>query len=708
MFSLLFSLSVLKLDPSRTWVGKHLELLFSYRYYGSNNFRIPAIIYAKDESIIGISDIRYNHAGDLPAKIGVAIRRKPKGKPWESAFLASGTIRDVGDGDAAAVMDRKTGVIYLVWSGDRGYQGGSMSSPDNPAHVYFTRSYDNGVNWDDKIDITHFIFSKLCTQCSEERKSKWIALFVSSGAGCQMRDGRLTFACLVLVEYDEGKRHDCNYILYTDDFGETWDMEPGAAMSGGANEAKLIELNNGTLMISIRQMSNRRFVYSNDRGKTWYGGWNHPQVKDGWCNGEIKRMTSVIDGFNKNRILSSTTFRGGYGWRSNVSLAISYDEGLTFPYARIIENLDSAYSTIDTTKDGEILVHYEKNGPSAYDMTVATVSLEWLTEGTDHFERAKLLQWCLSSTESSKCPKDTYRFNYKVFDQYVESYSLVYPEEIRYTFVEKFRDFIINLNAEGLHKGTYNNLNDKMAVNIIGKSELERSLSFNNFDVTIQQKQLMNAAVFVENGQLTIRDVGGLIVYFGQKELQFFDSGVKKSFPMTSTTQVIIEVVGDIEVHPMPAEPESGPELNPTTNLLSNGFSLTIKTNAKNVTIKFKGTWEKDTAELIHFDVDNSTTIFVQEGNEDLFPDAIPEPLATATPAQTPPPSASILPAPSTVPPKGPAKILISYAIAMLFGGLAVGLTIGFVIVFFRYRRKENTVDASEKGVVFQSFNDTI
>ncbi|OHT07642.1 hypothetical protein TRFO_24140 [Tritrichomonas foetus] len=703
MYSLLFALSVLQLDPNRTWVGKHLELLYAYRYYGSNNFRIPGIIYAKDESILGLSDIRYHHAGDLPAKIGVVVRRKPKGGVWGSAFLASGTIRDVGDGDVACVMDRKTGVIYLLWSGDKGYQGGarSISTSENPARVYFTRSYDNGVNWDDKVDITHFIYSKLCTECSYERKNNWTALFVSSGAGCQMRDGRLTFACLVRRQSLDDKgasvSNDANFILYTDDFGETWDMTPGSPMLSGANEAKLIELNNGTLMISIRSWSYRRFVYSDDRGKSWYGEYTVTDIKDSWCNGEIRRLSSVIDGFNKNRILHTTTFRGGYGWRSNVSIGISYDEGATFPYTRIIENLDSAYSTIDTTKDGEILVHYEKNGASAYDMVIATLSLEWLTNGADHYERAKLLQWCLSESESDQCPKDTYRFNYKVFDQYVESYHLVYPEEIRYTFVDKFRDFTINLNAEGLHKGTYNNLNERKAVNIIGMSELERDLSFTNFDVAISLKQIMHAGVNVENGMLTIRDVAGLAIYYGANELQFLVAGVKKSFPMPSTAKVVIEVVGDIEIFPLTEEPASA-------KLLSSGFRLVVRTNAKNVTIKFKGNWEKDQVDLLELDVDNSTTVYVQEGNEDLFPDAIPEPLATAT---LPPPSASILPAPSTVPPKGPAKILISYAILMLCGGLVVGLFIGFVIVYFAYRRKENTIHPSDNGIIFQSFNDT-
>lgn len=136
-------------------------------------------------------------------------------------------------------------ILLLLCTGDKGYFGSGASSPTDPQHIYFPRSKDNGIASEDKHVITHFIYSVLCTECDDKRKN-WKALFVLSGAGLQTREGLLAFA--LLVKDHENKER--NYLPYSEDFGETWSAFIDFLVTN-ANEAKLVELNNGSLLLSI-------------------------------------------------------------------------------------------------------------------------------------------------------------------------------------------------------------------------------------------------------------------------------------------------------------------------------------------------------------------------------------------------------------------------------------------------------------------------
>ena len=704
LLNFLFSLHIVYLEPHQNWTALTSDVLFQGGYFGSKNFRIPAVLFAKDNSLLAINDIRYHHAGDLPAKIGVVCRRKEVGGNWSSAFLVSGAVRNVGDGDPAVVMDRKTGTIFCVWCGDKGYQGGSMSTPDDPAHIYFSRSYDNGVNWEDKIDITHFIFSKLCTNCSEARRTMWRALFVSSGAGLQMRDGRICFALLVLVNMSTPEQQlsrDQNYVLYTDDFGETWDVEPGTPLpNSGANEAKLVELNNGDLMISIRQYYNRKFAYSKTKGADWYQVKTISDLKEPFCNGDIKRYTSVIDGFNKNRLIHTIPFNQSK--RTNVSVAISYDEGDTWPYVKSIESYESAYSACDISKDGEIYIYYEKNGRSAYDMVMTKVSLEWLTDGNDHYEKAKLLQWCLNEDNQSElCPEETYRFGYKVFDQYVESYR-IYPEEMRYTFVDQFRNFSIDLGLEGLTKASYVNHNESFYISYNGSTSIEREYSYQKINVIATCSQALSMGITLKDSSLLILDANNIDLYIGNGQLKIKSGDKERLYNIDSSNTVTLQNSGIINLY----------YLESTAKILEgNNFAFKIQSLA-NTIINVKGSWTKETASLISFENAENTTIYVPPGLEGIFD-------GSTTMPTTPPEQSTVIPIPTT--PSDPdssedendpsqnssSNIKLVYAIIMLVGGLIVGVVIGVVVVIIIAKKRGiiKVKDENERSIVMQQLN---
>ena len=637
--------AVIHLEPQNYTLARK-TILFQSGMYNSKHYRIPAVQYLKDQSIIAVVDQRVKNANDLPNDIGVVVRRlPPHSTKWSDGYLITGPIRSVGDGDPAIAIDRKTGTVFCLWSGDRGFWGSQMSSPSNPERVYFSRSYDNGITWEERHDITKYIYSDECENCSETQK-EWIAVFVTSGGGIQTREGRLTFAMLC-----KNAQTSRNFLLYTDDFGETWGVEQGWAVSN-ANEAKLVELNNGTLLMSVRQTQQRKFAYTNDLGKSWYYAAPMPDVVDSGSNGEIKRYTSVIDGYDRNRLLHSISYNPSS--RKNVSLMISYDEGLTWPYKRHIETSSSCYSAITIDDEGNILVLYEDEGSEYYDIVLANVTLDWLTFGTDHYTKPNKLNWCLTNNDDQAkiCPSGSYKFNSKVFDQYVESYTL-YPKDVTYTFTESFRDFYIDLNHQGLNKGTYDNQKSDKNIKIDFKGtrkiiptnlvdgevyrelEMHREFSFINVDPTFTGQNYKSKKITLKNSNLVINGVGNATIYYGTDSIVIKQNSNEKE---DTTINIVSGSVNNILL-----EINSNVTLRKSTKSLSlladSSLSFTIKPVNDKSSIIVEDSWTKQEADKINFESGTSSgkvQVVVDKDNKDAFVGDTNLDVKDATPVPTP------------------------------------------------------------------------
>ena len=61
-----------------------------------------------------------------------------------------------------------------------------------------------------------------------------------------------------------------NYAVYSDNGGITWQTSKNAACTNG-DEAKVVELTNGNILMSIRNRAkgHRLFSFSTDGGETW-------------------------------------------------------------------------------------------------------------------------------------------------------------------------------------------------------------------------------------------------------------------------------------------------------------------------------------------------------------------------------------------------------------------------------------------------------
>lgn len=352
-------------------------LLFQPGDYNSTNYRIPGVITAKDGSIVAVTDKRKYNQGDLPEDIDIVCRRSTDGgHTWSEPYtIAQGTGYNHGFGDCV-----------LAWTNDdngliAGFVGGVglwNSTPSNPIRSYIARSYDNGQTWTEPEDITDFIFGSNCV-VPEHRT--WCASFFGSGNGLITSTGRIMFVAAIRETTAQSLN---NYAVYSDDNGITWHVSGRASVSG--DEAKVTELVDGRILMSIRHNGKRWYNISNDGGETWQSStstWN--DITAPACNGDMIRYTSVNQGFNKNRLLHSVPFGSS---RTDVSVYISYDEGETWPVRKCIVPYSSAYSSLCVLPDGTIGLYVEEEytGNSGYSTVFYNFSLEWLTDGADSLD----------------------------------------------------------------------------------------------------------------------------------------------------------------------------------------------------------------------------------------------------------------------------------------------------------------------------------
>ena len=357
-------------------------LLFAPGDYNSVAYRIPGIITAWDGSLVAITDKRKYNQSDIPEDIDIVVRRSTdKGKTWsEPVTMAQGTGQYHGYGDAAIVKTNTENELLCIFIGGNGL---FASTTSNRIRTYISRSTDNGQSWSAPKDITDQLFSG--------ERASWTASFCAAGNGLKTRSGVLMF--VAAMRHDSGNTL-YNHVVYSNDNGETWDVS-NCAMVGG-DESKVVELNDGRILMSIRRQSKGARYYTisdNVPTTTAAVSWTQkttstvsewPEMVEPACNGDIVRYTSTNDGYDKDRILHTVPNHASA--RQNVSLFLSYDEGETWPVKKSLCPTASAYSSIAILDDGTIGVYLEENyNTDKYSLYFLNVSLDWLTDHADTY-----------------------------------------------------------------------------------------------------------------------------------------------------------------------------------------------------------------------------------------------------------------------------------------------------------------------------------
>lgn len=345
---------------------------------GSEFYRIPAIAFAPDnKTLITATDKRWSSIYDLPRKIDVIIKTsEDNGKTWTPALTITGGKEDpIGYGDPVLIVDRQENLVFCLFTGDKGtFDSGRLGQQRD----FYCVSKDNGHTWSSPIEITDMLYG---INCRDPVRAEYYSCFLTSGSGLQTRSGRLM---LVGVVRETKSGPLSTHTVYSDDHGKTWSMSNYHSVLSG-DESKVVELNNGSILMDIRTSPKRRFTISNDEGMTWGEVYVRNDMQDPACNGEIIRYTSTLDGYNKDRLIH-TNLRNAT--RRNLVIKISYDEGNTWPVEKVIYPSYAIYSAVTTSPiDGKIYVYWEKSidhtVEAGCDMVLTTLTLDWVTDGKD-------------------------------------------------------------------------------------------------------------------------------------------------------------------------------------------------------------------------------------------------------------------------------------------------------------------------------------
>ena len=354
--------------------------LFNMGEEGSKYYRIPALTQAKDGALVAIADKRGDALGDLPNIITIVSKRSTDGgKTWSNmSVVAQGdTVAKCGYGDAVVIADEVKGHLIAVFSGNNGLW---QSNESSLSRTYSATSIDNGKSWGPVTDITDQVYGGVYGTGTR------YGLFTGSGSGIQLKNGKHNGRLMLVV----AARNDAswggtmsNYAIYSDDGGQTWQASKNAACTNG-DEAKVVELPNGDLLMSIRNRNkqHRLFSISTDGGETWSKPEVNTTLQDPACNGDIIAYKHK----GKNLLLHSLP--ASPTTRENVTVYVSEDNGATWTPKRRIFNGYSAYSSMQVLDDGTIGIIVEEGkwdgnlpGEDGFNLGYYRFSIDWLLKG---------------------------------------------------------------------------------------------------------------------------------------------------------------------------------------------------------------------------------------------------------------------------------------------------------------------------------------
>lgn len=361
-FSLLFLTSLLWTQKVNAQSKKDtlemVNLFSSDLKEGVSCYRIPAITTALNGDVIVAIDERVPSCGDLKwsNNINIVMRRSTdNGTSWSEIE----TIVDYPLGESASdpsmILDETTGELFLFFN---------YMNLDLEKDVYYLKmvsSKDNGKTWSTPIDLT-----------SQITKPEWKKdfKFITSGRGIQTQSGDLIHT---LVNLEKGL-----FLFKSQDHGKTWKLLETPILP--ADESKVMELSDGTLMINSRVNNlGIRYVHtSKDGGITWTSKPEN-QLIDSGCNASFVRYSLKNKKGSKNRLLFSNP--NSKDSRENLTVKISYDEGKTWSKGKTIYAGSSAYSSMTVLKNGAIGLFFEKDDYK--ENVFVRLSLAWLTDGKD-------------------------------------------------------------------------------------------------------------------------------------------------------------------------------------------------------------------------------------------------------------------------------------------------------------------------------------
>jgi Neuraminidase (sialidase) len=350
------------------------------------NFNAPGPVVAANGDVLVFCEARIGKGQDFDPHHIAYKRSSDGGQTWgEFAFL-----EEARQGQCymnpVPVLDSQTGRLFLVYA---------LADLSRSTTVFVRRSDDHGRTWSERTDITHLFKDDPLTRTYH---------LPGPGHGIQHSSGRLIIQMWHRkpIRWDPkagnsdpfdppmNRREYGNSIVSSDDGGETWHNSPYLAVHRPdgepyrMGEARLIELNNGDVLISSRfrtaDQPYRLKAISTDRGKSWSEPYYDDEI-----GSAFPTDAGLIKVDDRHVLLSRPASMDLP--RRELTIHMSTDETKTWPYKRVIDPGVAFYSDRAALPNGEVLVvsGSGKHGTGWFgkELSCARLTLDWVRESRE-------------------------------------------------------------------------------------------------------------------------------------------------------------------------------------------------------------------------------------------------------------------------------------------------------------------------------------
>ncbi|MDF1853821.1 MAG: sialidase family protein [Verrucomicrobiales bacterium] len=382
------------------WQNKE-ENAWPYHVYG--------LVQSSKGALLAFAEGRQGKGGDADPHHLVLKRSTDGGRNWSRNIYV-----EKGDGsfwsangepgklecwtNTGPIVDEKTGRVFFFYALNEG------TRQQNWTRVFYRYSDDDGLTWlpsseeGGRIEVTHLF---------ADNPHGWTFHMPGPGHGIQLRhqqgkhadkNGRLMLAVWHRRAVTANPRLYGVSMLVSDDHGETWRRAGDAGVEHGMNEGRIVELEDGRILLNTRggvavrdgkkvdTQKHRVYAWSNDAGETFGKPEVHTEFEysRNGCDSSIQRYTTTTQN-RKNILLFSRP--ADPRQRARMTVSLSSDEGKTWSTQKLVHDGPSFYSDLAVLPDGTIGLLYGK-GKSPHEqlpdhVAFAHFNLEWLEQPRD-------------------------------------------------------------------------------------------------------------------------------------------------------------------------------------------------------------------------------------------------------------------------------------------------------------------------------------
>lgn len=334
-----------------------LNFLFKAGESGYSCFRIPALIYTKDGSLLAFAEARRNNCGDS-GDIDLVIKRSgDKGKTWGNLQVVWSDSANTC-GNPVPVQDQSTGKIWLISTWNLGTDHEKQiinNSAKKGRHVYTLYSDDDGKSWSEPTEIT-----------DQVKKTGWTWYATGPCHGLQVSKGKYAGRLVIPINHIEsGTNQNYAHIIYSDDHGKSWNLG-GNTPQDQMNETTVAEISKGRLMLNMRNanrsIKTRHTAVSRDGGNTWSNVKPDTVLIEPICQGSLLSYF-----YNKNKPTLLFSNPANRTSRANMTLHLSENDGKSWKYNMVLHPGPSAYSDIAVMDKDAIGCFFEAGYAKPYE-----------------------------------------------------------------------------------------------------------------------------------------------------------------------------------------------------------------------------------------------------------------------------------------------------------------------------------------------------